>query len=674
MNSSTDLSRKANPIQQAVKKVFGFPEMGILLTLAILVLLMSVLSERFFTFGNLMSVLRQISMTCIVAVGLAFVLICGAFDLSTSAVLAFGGVFCAWMHSTGVNIWLAALIAISVGAMIGVLNSVIVVKLGVNAFIATMATQNIIKGFAYLMTNGYTIIFDTKLNFLGNGDAFGVPNMVIFMIVIVILGDILLNKTAFGKRVLAVGGNAKAARMSGISVFGIKACCYALCSALCVLSGILNAFNLSVADTAAGPGNELEFMAAVVIGGTPMEGGRGSIRGIIIGAAILGIIITLVLLIAAVIVASLVALRLAVGIGGPIKACSDRLHLLSQGNLEAPVPDFDRNDEVGELVSSTKIIVTALSTILKDIDYLLSQMGEGNFVVDSRVPELYIGDFAPLLVSMRRIKNKLSDVLSQIHTSSAQIAAGSSQVSDGAQALAQGATEQASSVQELAATVHDISQNVDETADVSRQSRSRAEEAGGQVMQSNKMMLQMTTAMAEITEFSKKIGNIITTIEDIAFQTNILALNAAVEAARAGTAGKGFAVVADEVRNLAFKSDQAAKATKELIESSVESVQNGNAIVTNVTDSLQKTTDLAGLAVDDMVRVAEMVDTISAAIAQVTVGLDQISAVVQTNSATSEQSAAASEELSSQAQLLDDLVGQFRLPDNVHSYGDTLGN
>lgn len=176
------------------------------------------------------------------------------------------------------------------------------------------------------------------------------------------------------------------------------------------------------------------------------------------------------------------------------------------------------------------------------------------------------------------------------------------------------------------------------------------------------------------TEFSKKIGNIITTIEDIAFQTNILALNAAVEAARAGTAGKGFAVVADEVRNLAFKSDQAAKATKELIESSVESVQNGNAIVTNVTDSLQKTTDLAGLAVDDMVRVAEMVDTISAAIAQVTVGLDQISAVVQTNSATSEQSAAASEELSSQAQLLDDLVGQFRLPDNVHSYGDTLGN
>lgn len=383
------------------------------------------------------------------------------------------------------------------------------------------------------------------------------------------------------------------------------------------------------------------------------------------GPAIQGIIATIVLLVVAIVAASIVAVKLALGIGGAIKACSSRLQLLSQGDLESPVPDFNRNDEVGELVSCTKIIVTALSAILKDIDHLLSQMGEGNFVVDSQVSDLYIGDFAPLLVSMRRIKSKLSDALSQIHTSSDQIAAGASQVSDGAQALAQGATEQASAVQELASTVHDISQNVSETAEVSKMSQSRAEEAGGQVTQSNEMMVQMTAAMEEITEFSMQIGHIITTIEDIAFQTNILALNAAVEAARAGAAGKGFAVVADEVRSLASKSDQAAKATKELIESSVRSVQNGNVIVANVTDSLQKTTELAGLAVGDMVRVAEMVNTIATAVAQVTVGLDQIAAVVQTNSATSEQSAAASEELSSQAQLLNDLAGQFRLPDNV---------
>ena len=178
------------------------------------------------------------------------------------------------------------------------------------------------------------------------------------------------------------------------------------------------------------------------------------------------------------------------------------------------------------------------------------------------------------------------------------------------------------------------------------------------------MMGQMTVAMDEISDFSKKIGNIITTIEDIAFQTNILALNAAVEAARAGSAGKGFAVVADEVRNLASKSDQAAKATKELIENSVESVQNGSSIVVNVTNALQTTTDLAELAVNDMVNVAAKIESVVEAIAQITEGLDQVSSVVQSNSATSEQSAAASEELSSQAQVLRNLVSQFQLPRN----------
>lgn len=380
------------------------------------------------------------------------------------------------------------------------------------------------------------------------------------------------------------------------------------------------------------------------------------------GSAILGILTTILFLVAAVVVAFFVALRLATGIGKPIKACAQRLKLLSQGDLDTPVPDIRRKDEVGELVSSTKIIVDALDTILKDIEFLLAEMGRGNFVVDSQAPALYIGNFAPLLVSTRQIKENLSRVLSQINRSADQIAAGASQVSDGAQSLAQGSTEQASSVEELAATIHDISKNVEETATVSQKSKDRAEEAGGQVIESNEMMAKMTVAMEEITEFSKKIGSIITTIEDIAFQTNILALNAAVEAARAGNAGKGFAVVADEVRNLASKSDQAAKATKELIENSIKSVQNGSTIVTNVTEALQKTTELAGLAVGDMVKVASMIESVATSITQVTQGLDQVSAVVQTNSATSQQSAAASEELSSQAQLLNELVGKFQLP------------
>ena len=336
--------------------------------------------------------------------------------------------------------------------------------------------------------------------------------------------------------------------------------------------------------------------------------------------AITGVIITIVLLIITAVIASLIASRLAEGIGIPIRSCAERLKLLAQGDLDAPVPEFQQNDEVGELVVSTKIIVDGLSKMLKDLDFMLEQMGNGNFVIDSQATDVYIGSFSPLLVSMRKIRDRLSDVLAQIHMSADQISAGAFQVSDGAQSLAQGATEQASSIQELVATIHRISERSQETSVVSRETRNRVEQAGEEVVHSNKMMNQMTVAMKEISNSSEKIGKIITTIEDIAFQTNILALNAAVESARAGEAGKGFAVVADEVRNLASKSDQAAKATKELIENSITSVKNGNVIVNDVTEALKKTTELAEIAVKDMVRVAEMVEDAVTSVSQVTEG------------------------------------------------------
>ena len=167
--------------------------------------------------------------------------------------------------------------------------------------------------------------------------------------------------------------------------------------------------------------------------------------------------------------------------------------------------------------------------------------------------------------------------------------------------------------------------------------------------------------MQNISSTSEEISKIVATIETIAFQTNILALNAAVEAARAGTAGKGFAVVADEVRNLSSKSDEAAKATKDLIENSITAVREGADVVSKVTESLEKTTVLAGSVVQLMDQVTEAVESQTTAISQITEGIDQISAVVQTNSATSEECAAASEELSSQANIMHQLMAEFQV-------------
>ncbi len=374
-----------------------------------------------------------------------------------------------------------------------------------------------------------------------------------------------------------------------------------------------------------------------------------------------GMLINVLVIVISILASIVVALKLSSNISKPMRACARRMKLLVEGDLESPAPEAAGRDETAELTRSTGEMVQGLNIIIHDIDYLLNQMANQNFDIVSSHREAYVGDFQSILSSMRNLKLELSSTIRQIDASAGQVSSASGQVSNGAQALSQGTMEQASSVQELAATITEISESAKRTAAAAEEAGEFVNQAGAQLGVSVGYVEELNTAMGKISDSSQEISKIIETIENIAFQTNILALNAAVEAARAGTAGKGFAVVADEVRNLANKSDQAAKATKSLIETSIAAVEEGSQAVGKVTGSLEQTSVYAGHVTEQMDVVVEAVEKQTDSITQVTEGVEQISSVVQTNSATAEESAAASQELSAEANSLKQLVEHFTL-------------
>ncbi|MBE5934888.1 MAG: HAMP domain-containing protein [Lachnospiraceae bacterium] len=369
------------------------------------------------------------------------------------------------------------------------------------------------------------------------------------------------------------------------------------------------------------------------------------------------IIITIVVAIVAMGIAYATAKMISV----PVKKCSERLEKLANGDLKSEVEVISNEDEIGHLTRALKEHVSHLNDIIDDEKYVLGRMSQGDMTVHTRKDGAYVGDFEDIILSIREIRKGLSEILLEVNEASEQVGIGSAEVASGAQELAQGATEQASAVEELNSTIANISKQVTENAENAMNASKIAQASENDVEEGNRQMHEMTNAMAEISETSNKIAKIIKTIDDIAFQTNILALNAAVEAARAGAAGKGFAVVADEVRNLAGKSAEAAKNTTELIESSIKAVENGTNItartaetLNNVVTSSQKTAMLVNQIAMSSKEQAKSID-------EVTKGIEQISTVVQTNSATSEQSAAASEELNCQSVKMGDLIGRFKL-------------
>ncbi|MCI8522085.1 MAG: HAMP domain-containing protein, partial [Lachnospiraceae bacterium] len=372
-------------------------------------------------------------------------------------------------------------------------------------------------------------------------------------------------------------------------------------------------------------------------------------------------VINLVVIAISIFISIIVALVLAVNISTPMKACVNRMKLLVEGDLDTPMPQITSRDETGILARSTASLVDGLRIVISDIDYLLKEMANQNLDVHTEHEEVYVGSFKNILLSMRHVKEELGSAIRQVNHSAQEVAMASDHLSASAQTLSQGTTQQASSVQELAARVSEISEQAKSTATGALEVRSKTHEAGKEVSLCNQKMQNLVEAMDKIRTSSDEIEKILKTIDDIAFQTNILALNAAVEAARAGSAGKGFAVVAEEVRNLAGKSAQAAQNTSMLIANSTEAVHMGTTVAQNTADILFDVVKSIQSVVDSIDSIAAVSNEQSDAVGQVSEGINQIAVVVQSNSATAEQGAAASEELSAEAACLKELVDQFTL-------------
>lgn len=348
-------------------------------------------------------------------------------------------------------------------------------------------------------------------------------------------------------------------------------------------------------------------------------------------------------------------------VGKPVKELNRVATEIADGNLKQSIR-YSANDELGELADNfnrTTVRLREYVAYIEEIARKLADIAAGN--LRFTLEQEYTGEFSKIKTSLEAISASLNNTIGQINTTSHEVAMGSEQVSDGSQTLSQGATEQASAIEELAATVSEVSAVVQKNAQGAQRASEISRAVERSILESNEKMRNMTEAIQKINTKSSEINKIIKTIDDIAFQTNLLSLNASVEAARAGAAGKGFGVVANEVRDLALKSAAAAQETGELIAQTVEAVRKGTAAAEDMAESLQEVVKQSKEVSEQTGTIAVQSEQQAVSVEELVRGINQVACVVQTNSATAEECAAASEELSEQARVLKQLVSQFRL-------------